>query len=122
MPLYFTDALVANLQCPAGQKDKLFFDQTQKGLAVRVTLSGARIFLVQWTDTATRQKRREVLGAFGAITSAQARKAAKAKLGHVALGLDPRTERLAKQEGAKRAKAALLCPAPFLCTSDLWVY
>ena len=108
MPLHFTDALVANLQCPAGQKDKLFFDQTQKGLAVRVTLSGARIFLIQWTDAATKQKRREVLGAFGAITTAQARKAAKAKLGHVALGLDPRAERLAKQEGAKRAKAALL--------------
>jgi integrase len=108
MPLHFTDALVADLQCPAGQKDKLFFDQAQKGLAVRVTLSGARIFLIQWTDAATRQKRREVLGAFGAITTAQARKAAKAKLGHIALGLDPRAERLAKQEAAKREKAALL--------------
>jgi len=71
MPLHFTDALVANLQCPAGQKDKLFFDQTQKGLAVRVTLAGARIFLIQWTDGATKQKRREVLGVFGAITTGQ---------------------------------------------------
>jgi hypothetical protein len=108
MPLHFTDELVADLQCLAGQKDRLFFDDDLKGLAVRVTLSGARIFLIQWTDAATKQKRREVLGAFGAITTAQARKAAKAKLGHVALGLDPRAERLAKQEAAKREKAALL--------------
>ena len=108
MPLHFTDELVADLQCLAGQKDRLFFDDDLKGLAVRVTLSGARIFLIQWTDAATKQKRREVLGAFGAITTAQARKAAKAKLGHIALGLDPRAERLAKQEAAKREKAALL--------------
>ena len=108
MPLHFTDELVADLQCLAGQKDRLFFDDDLKGLAVRVTLSGARIFLIQWTDAATKQKRREVLGAFGAITTAQARKAAKAKLGHIALGLDPRAERLAKHEAAKREKAALL--------------
>ena len=108
MPLHFTDALVANLQCPAGQKDKLFFDQTQKGLAVRVTLAGARIFLIQWTDSATKQKRREVLGAFGAITTGQARKAAQARLGDVAKGLDPRSERLAKAEAARQVRAAAL--------------
>ena len=106
MPLHFTDTLVANLGCPAGQKDKLFFDDEQKGLGVRVTQSGGKVFIVQWTDPATGQKRREVLGASGAITLDQARKAASAHRGDVAKGLDPRAERLAKAEAARQAKEA----------------
>jgi integrase len=106
MPLHFTDTLVANLECPAGQKDKLFFDDEQKGLGVRVTQSGGRVFIVQWTDTATGQKRREVLGAYGAITTDQARKAAAVYRGDVAKGLDPHAERLAKAEALRKAKEA----------------
>ena len=106
MPLHFTDTLVADLECPAGQKDKLFFDATQKGLGVRVTQSGGRVFIVQWTDKVTGQKRREVLDAFGAITTAQARKAAAVHRGTVAAGLDPRAERLAKAEADRKAKEA----------------
>jgi integrase len=106
MPQHFTDTLVANLECPAGQKDKLFFDDEQKGLGVRVTQSGGRVFIVQWTDTATGQKRREVLGAYGAITTDQARKAAAVYRGDVAKGLDPHAERLAKAEALRKAKEA----------------
>jgi hypothetical protein len=106
MPLHFTDTLVANLECPAEQKDKLFFDDEQKGLGVRVTQSGGRVFIVQWTDTATGQKRREVLGAYGAITTDQARKAAAVYRGDVAKGLDPHAERLAKAEALRKAKEA----------------
>lgn len=106
MPLRFTEELVAELQCPAGQKDKLFFDDKQKGLGIRVTQAGGRVFIAQWTDPATGQKRREVLGASGAITVDQARKAAAAHLGDVAKGLDPRAERLAKAELLRKAKEA----------------
>ncbi|MFN6253028.1 MAG: tyrosine-type recombinase/integrase [Acetobacteraceae bacterium] len=108
MPLHLTDKLVAELQCPAGRKDALFFDDEAKGLGVRVTQAGGKVFLVQWLDAATKQKRREPLGVFGAITTAQARKAAQARLGDVAKGLDPRLERLAKQEAAKQERAAKL--------------
>lgn len=106
MPLRFTEELVADLQCPAGQKDKLFFDDKQKGLGIRVTQAGGKVFVAQWTDPATGQKRREVLGASGAITLDQARKAAAAHLGDVAKGLDPRAERLAKAEALRKAKEA----------------
>ena len=61
MPLRFTEELVADLRCPAGQRDKLFFDDKQKGLGIRVTQTGGKVFIVQWTDPATGQKRREVL-------------------------------------------------------------
>jgi len=108
MPLHLTDKLVAGLQCPTGRKDTLFFDDEAKGLGVRVTQAGGKVFLVQWLDAATKQKRREVLGAFGAITTVQARKAAQAKLGDVAKGLDPRAERLARAEAARKTKAAAL--------------
>ena len=106
MPLRFTEELVADLQCPAGQKDRLFFDTKQTGLGVRVTQKPSKTFIVQWTDTVTGQKRREVLGASGAITVEQARKAAAAHLGDVAKGLDPRAERLAKAEALRKAKEA----------------
>lgn len=106
MPIHLTEGVVADLHCPAGQKDKLFFDQAQKGLGVRVTQSGGKVFIVQWTDAATGQKRREVLGAHGAITTAQAREAAKAKLGKIAMGLDPRAERLARAEADRKLKEA----------------
>jgi integrase len=108
MPLHLTDKLVAGLQCPTGRKDTLFFDDEAKGLGVRVTQAGGKVFLVQWLDAATKQKRREVLGAFGAITTVQARKAAQARLGDVAKGLDPRAERLARAEAARKTKAAAL--------------
>ncbi|MCA3340212.1 MAG: integrase arm-type DNA-binding domain-containing protein [Roseomonas sp.] len=106
MPLRFTEELVGDLQCPAGQKDKMFFDDKQKGLGIRVTQAGGKVFVAQWTDPATGQKRREVLGASGAITLDQARKAAAAHLGDVAKGLDPRAERLAKAELLRKAKEA----------------
>jgi integrase len=104
MPLHFTETLIGDLQCPAGQKDKLFFDSDRKGLAVRVTQAGGKVFLVQWTDKATGQKRREGLGAVGAINLAQARAAAAVHLGTVAKGDDPRAERLAQAEALRQAQ------------------
>jgi hypothetical protein len=117
MPLHLTDKLVAELQCPDGRKDALFFDDHTKGLGVRVTKAGAKIFLAQWLDAATKQTRRETLGVFGAIRTTQARKAARIRLGCVALqnaqvrsgrmaiDLPPRLDRLAKQERDARLTA-----------------
>jgi integrase len=106
MPQHLTEEVLAELQCPAGRKDALFFDAKQKGLAVRVTHTGARVFIVQWTDKATGQKRREVLGAFGQITLKQAQQGAQARLGDVAKGIDPRAQRLAQAEAARKAREA----------------
>ena len=104
MPMKLTEGAIAALECPAGKRDALVFDTEQKGLGVRLTRQGGKIFVLQWRDSITRDKRREVLGAFGQITLKQARQAAQVRLGDVAKGIDPKAVRVAKQAAAKAAK------------------
>lgn len=61
----------------------------------------------------TAQKRREPLGVWGSITIDQARAAARARLGDVAKGIDPRAVRLAAREkaAAERAETQLTLDA-----------
>lgn len=105
MPMKLTEAAINALECPPGRRDAMVFDTEQKGLGVRLTRQGGKIFVLQWRDDVTREKRREVLGDFGKITVKQARKAAQARLGDVAKGIDPRAVRKAQQAAAKAAKA-----------------
>lgn len=90
--------------CPlAGAKDRLAFDTVSQGLGVRATAGGNRVFIVQWTDAATGRKHREPLGVWGAVTLEQARGAARARLGRVAQGINPATERAkAKADDLRR--------------------
>ena len=71
-----TQRTLDDLECAPGQKDRLVFDDAQKGLAIRVLASGAKNYLVQYTVAAG--KRRLPLGSSGALTLMQARKAAGA--------------------------------------------
>ena len=105
MPMKLTEAAIAALECPPDRRDMMMFDTEQKGLGVRITKQGGRVFILQWIDGATRDKRREVLGDFGKITLKQARQAAQARLGDVAKGIDPRAVRKAEQAALKAAKA-----------------
>ncbi len=100
-----TDRFLASLKPDEGKKDRLVFDTECRGLGVRATAAGTKTFLVQWTDPATLTKRREPLGVWGSITIDQAREAARARLGDVAKGIDPRAVRLAQREAAEQAKA-----------------
>ena len=104
MPMKLTEGAIAALECPAGKRDAMVFDTEQKGLGVRLTRQGGKIFVLQWRDAVTRDKRREVLGAFGQITLKQARQAAQVRLGDVAQGIDPKAVRLAQQAVARAAK------------------
>lgn len=108
MPTKFTDRYMAALKLEQG-KDRLVFDAACPGLGVRVTAKGTKIFVAQWTDPATRRKVREPLGVWGSITVDQAREAARARLGAVAKGIDPRAERRRQRAEAdrERAEAAL---------------
>ena len=85
------------------------FDDECRGLGVRVTAAGSRVFLVQWTNPATKEKKRLSLGTWGTGTIANARTAAKAVLGEVARGNDPIAdrERQKQEAAAERAEAAL---------------
>jgi len=94
-----TMRVIEGLACPEGQKDKLFFDDTQTGLAVRVTKAGSKTYLCQYTFAG--QRRRVPLGSFKGISLAAARDAASAILGDVAMGSDPAGERKIAAAAAK---------------------
>ena len=98
----FTLARIESLRCPPGKRDMLVFDDEQRGLGVRVTASGGKTFLAQYTFHG--QKRRIPLGSCSAVSLAKARDAARAIMGDVARGIDPAAER---QRAAAEARRAL---------------
>ena len=100
-----TDAFLRTFRPAPGAKDRLAFDTDCRGLGVRATAGGSRVFLVQWADAATGRKQREPLGAWGGITLAQARAAARARLGRVAQGINPATERANAKAEDQRQRA-----------------
>ncbi len=100
-----TDRFLATFKPNPGKKDRLAFDTECRGLGVRASTNGTRTFIVQWTDPATAQKRREPLGVWGGIMVDQARDAARARLGDVAKGIDPRAIRLAARAKAEAERA-----------------
>ena len=100
-----TDRFLTAFKPLPGRKDRIAFDTECPGLGVRVTAAGTRTFIAQWTDPATKQKRREPLGVWGNITTDQAREAARIRLGDVAKGVDPAAVRRERREAAAKAKA-----------------
>ena len=101
-----TDAFLKTFRPTPGAKDRLTFDTECRGLGVRTTAGGSRVFVVQWTDAATGRKQREPLGAWGVITLTQARAAARARLGRVAQGINPLAERAKARADDQRQRAA----------------
>jgi integrase len=98
-----TQETVEGARCPPGRKDVLIFDKDTRGFALRVGKKGGKTFLAQYTTPAG--KRRVTLGTFGVVTVAEARKAAQRVLGQAADAHDPFTERKAKAEADRVAKA-----------------
>ena len=98
-----TQRRIDDIECPAGKKDALVFDDGQRGLGVRVTASCRKSYLAQYTLEG--QKRRIPLGSCSAISLAKAREAVQAILGDVARGRDPAAER---KDAKERAKADAL--------------
>ena len=86
-----TERKIEALGVERGQKDRLVFDDAQRGLAVRVTVSGSRTYLSQYTLHG--QKWRVPLGACSALSLSSAREAAAAIMGDVAKGRNPAAER-----------------------------
>jgi integrase len=87
------------LKCDPGQRDKLVFDDEQKGLAVRVTAAGSKSYLAQYTLGG--QRKRVPLGNCDALSLADARAAVCAIMGKVANGVDTAAERKAAADAAK---------------------
>src|SRR6516165_2553887 len=70
------------------------WDTDQRGLLLKVTPAGNRIFMVFYLAS-NGTKRKPPIGAYGQITLAQAREATRQMLGEVARQRDPRAERQA---------------------------
>ena len=104
-----TQRRIEDLQCPAGRRDMMVFDDSQTGLGVRVTAStkknslAGKSFLAQYRHAG--KKRRVPLGSCSAISLAAAREAVRAILGDVAKGRDPAAER---KEAARQASSQAL--------------
>lgn len=98
-----TQRKIEGLNCPAGRKDALVFDDEQAGLGVRVTTAGGKSFLAQYTFAG--MKRRIPLGSCSAISLAGAREAVRAILGDVAKGRDPAADRKRAAVEARRMAA-----------------
>lgn len=94
-----TEKIIDELKLEPGRRDRLVFDDVQRGLGVRITASGGKNFLVQYVIDGT--KRRMSLGRVAAITLRDARAAARSLLGEVARGNDPAAERKARIEAAR---------------------
>src|SRR5450755_2277755 len=77
-----TERKIETLVVERGRKDRLVFDDAQRGLAVRVTASGGRTYLCQYTLHG--RKWRVPLGACSAFSLSNAREAAAAIMGDVA--------------------------------------
>ena len=93
-----TQAEITDLECPAGKKDILVFDDEQAGLGVRVSAGGTKSFLVQYRHAG---RSGGSSGSCAAISLEAARQAAQAIMGDVAKGRDPAAER---KEAARSAK------------------
>ena len=94
---------IASLKCRAGKRDMLVFDDEQRGLGVRVTATGGKTYLAQYTWHG--QKRRVPLGSCSGVSLAKARDAARAIMGDVAKGVDPAGERKQAASEARRKAA-----------------
>jgi integrase len=102
-----TEWKIEKLATERGRKDRLVFDDAQRGLAVRVTASGGRTYLCQYTLHG--HKWRVPLGACSAVALSKAREAAAAVMGDVAKGRNPAAERkdAAAAERARRTRNRL---------------
>src|SRR3974390_2118942 len=102
-----TERKIETLEVENGAKDRLVFDDAQRGLAVRVTANGGRTYLCQYTLHG--HKWRVPLGACSALSLSQAREAAAAVMGDVAKGRNPAVVRkeAAAAERARRARDRL---------------
>jgi integrase len=105
--LKLTERKIEKLAVENGARDRLFFDDDQRGLAVRVTANGGRTYLCQYSLHG--HKWRVPLGSCGALLLADARDAAAVIMGEVAKGVNPAAVRkeAAKAERAKRARDRL---------------
>jgi integrase len=96
-PVKLTDTVVNKLSPPPSDKKGVAFywDSTLKGFGITVTKAGTRTFIVQ--GRVNGRERRIKLARHGVLNTEQARKKARVKLGRMADGIDPVSEKRRKE-------------------------
>ncbi|WCL55541.1 tyrosine-type recombinase/integrase [Gimibacter soli] len=84
----------------ATDKDIFLWDDTLQGFGVRIKPTGVKSYLIQYRNE-NGQSRRATVGRDGVLTLDEARKKAKALLGRVANGADPREEVVEKRSAVR---------------------
>jgi integrase len=102
----FTKDVVDRLTLPPGKTDHIAWDEGLPGFGIRLRAGGGRTFIVQYR--AGHVQRRETLGDVRKLDLEQARRAAKRRLGAVALGHDPAAEKAEALAKARNTFAAVL--------------
>lgn len=92
------------LTCPPGKRDAMFSDDEVKGFAVRVTATGSKVFVFNYSKNG--RSKRVKLGAYGDLTVASARKLAETYRGRVIAGGDPAEDKRAQALAAEAILAA----------------
>ncbi|WP_316248916.1 Arm DNA-binding domain-containing protein [Acetobacter tropicalis] len=95
---------IDRLTCPPGKRDAMFMDDEVKGFGLRVTERGSKVFLFQYRFAG--RVRRMVLGPYGDLTPAQARKMAEEARGLYLLGRDPAGEKKGSRAGRSGGNGA----------------
>ncbi|KAB2704439.1 MULTISPECIES: tyrosine-type recombinase/integrase [Hyphomicrobiales] len=90
---------------PAKGKQSFLWDSELRGFGVRLLPSGLQTFILQYRNTANKERRIN-LGRFGVITVEQARDKARIKLGAIAAGEDPADT---DDDPHHQATVAMLC-------------
>jgi hypothetical protein len=102
-----TPALVERLHAQPGKTRTAFFDthpKAPRGLALRVSLSDEKSWYLVARLRSTKAKAWVRLGDARTLSLEDAREAARAEAGRIALGKNPNDERRRERQAAERAK------------------
>jgi integrase len=95
-----TDAVVGRMAPPTTGDRRYVYDTRVQGLCVAITSAGARSFYWYGRVRGQHQPRRIRLGAFPALSVADAREAARIHVGAIAKGGDPARDKALERSGA----------------------
>ena len=89
-----TKRLIDALPSPPAGADQIWWDEDLKGLGLKLTPAGRKVFLVQYRPAGDRRNpRKYTVGEYGSVTPHKARIEAQRVLAERAAGRDPQAEK-----------------------------
>lgn len=96
---------------PVPAKDTIWWDTTLKGLGLKITPAGRKVFLVQYRPAGDRSNpKKYTIGEYGPVTPYQARAEAQRVLAERSAGRDPQAEKRANKRRFASERVEELAP------------